>query len=83
MKILKLRPAVKDYIWGGNRLSKEFDIESDYDKQAEAWVLSCHDDGENIIQGGPFDGRTLKDVLENEGKDFLGTNCEKFDFFPI
>ncbi|MGN0468690.1 MAG: mannose-6-phosphate isomerase, class I [Acutalibacteraceae bacterium] len=83
MKILKLRPAVKDYIWGGTRLAKEFDIESGFDKQAEAWVLSCHDDGENIIQGGQFDGRTLKDVLENEGKDFLGTNCEKFDFFPI
>ena len=83
MKPLKLIPAVKDYIWGGTRLSKEFDIVSFADKQAEAWVLSCHDDGENIIQGGKYDGRTLKSVLENEGKDYLGTNCKKFDFFPI
>lgn len=83
MKILKLTPAVKDYIWGGTRLSKEYDIVSFADKQAEAWVLSCHDDGENIITGGPFDGRTLKDVLETDGKKYLGTNCEKFDFFPI
>lgn len=83
MKILKLIPAVKDYIWGGTRLSKEFDILSFTDKQAEAWVLSCHDDGENIISGGAFDGRTLKDVLENEGRGYLGTNCKKFDFFPI
>lgn len=83
MKILKLIPAVKDYIWGGTRLSKEYDIVSFADRQAEAWVLSCHDDGENIISGGVFDGRTLKDVLENEGKDYLGTNCKKFDFFPI
>lgn len=83
MKILKLIPAVKDYIWGGTRLSKEFDIVSFSDKQAEAWVLSCHDDGENIISGGTFDGRTLKDVLSNEGKSYLGTNCEKFDFFPV
>lgn len=83
MKILKLTPAVKDYIWGGTRLSKEFDIVSFTDKQAEAWVLSCHEDGENIISGGAFDGRTLKDVLENEGREYLGTNCKKFDFFPI
>lgn len=83
MKILKLKPAVKDYIWGGTRLSKEYDIVSFADRQAEAWVLSCHDDGENIIEGGLFEGRTLKDVLENEGKDYLGTNCKKFDFFPI
>lgn len=83
MKILKLIPTVKDYIWGGTRLSKEFDMPAFGDRQAEAWVLSCHDDGENIVSGGPYDGRTLKDVLSNEGKSYLGTNCDKFDFFPI
>ncbi len=83
MKILKLIPTVKDYIWGGTRLSKEYDMPSFGDKQAEAWVLSCHDDGENIINGGAYDSRTLKSFLENEGKGYLGTNCEKFDFFPI
>ena len=83
MKILKLTPAVKDYIWGGTRLSKEYDIVSFTDKQAEAWMLSCHDDGENIIASGSFEGRTLKDVLENEGKCYLGENSKKFDFFPI
>ncbi len=83
MRILKLIPTVKDYIWGGTRLSKEFDMPAYGDRQAEAWVLSCHDDGVNIISGGPFDGRTLKDVLSNEGKSYLGTNCAKFDFFPI
>lgn len=83
MKILKLLPAVKDYIWGGTRLSKEFDITSFCDRQAEAWMLSCHKDGECVISGGPYDGRTLSDVLANEGKDFLGTNCERFDFFPV
>lgn len=83
MKPMKLIPAVKDYIWGGTRLSKEFGIESSLERQAEAWVLSCHKDGENIIDGGAFDGRTLSDVLANEGRAYLGTNCERFDFFPI
>lgn len=83
MNILKLTPAVKDYIWGGTRLSKEFDITSFCDRQAEAWVLSCHKDGPSVICGGRFDSRTLPDVLENEGKDFLGTNCKKFEFFPV
>lgn len=83
MKILKLIPPVKDYIWGGTRLSKEYDITSFCDRQAEAWMLSCHKDGESVISGGPYDGRTLSDVLSNEGKSFLGKNCEKFDFFPV
>ncbi len=83
MKILKLTPAIKDYIWGGTRLSKEFDMVSFTDKQAEAWVLSCHSAGESIIENGEFQGRSLSDVLKNEGKGYLGTNCEKFEDFPI
>lgn len=83
MKILKLTPAIKDYIWGGTRLSKEFDYVTFTDRQAEAWVLSCHSAGENIIENGEFKGRTLSDVLKNEGKGYLGKNCEKFEEFPI
>ena len=83
MKILKLTPAIKDYIWGGTRLSKEFDYVTFTDRQAEAWVLSCHSAGESIIENGDFKGRTLSDVLKNEGKGYLGKNCEKFEEFPI
>ncbi len=83
MKILKLTPAIKDYIWGGTRLSKEFDYVTFTDRQAEAWVLSCHSAGECVIENGDFKGRTLSDVLKNEGKNYLGKNCERFEEFPI
>ncbi len=83
MKILKLTPAIKDYIWGGTRLSKEFDMVTFTDRQAEAWVLSCHSAGESVIENGEFKGRTLSDVLKNEGRNYLGKNCEKFEDFPI
>ncbi len=83
MKILKLTPAIKDYIWGGTRLSTEFEMISYTDRQAEGWMLSCHKDGESIIENGPFKGRTLSDVLENEGKDYLGSKAEAFSDFPI
>ena len=80
---LKLKPALKDYIWGGNRLPRVFGIDSPYDRTAEAWMLSCHPDGENIIENGAYAGRTLSDVLSHEGKAFCGTRCESFDFFPV
>lgn len=83
MKILKLSPTIKDYIWGGTRLSREFEMVSFADRQAEAWVLSCHSDGECTIENTDFKGRTLSDVLKNEGKDYLGTNCKKYENFPI
>ena len=83
MKILKLTPAIKDYIWGGTRLSKEFDMVSFTDRQAEAWVLSCHEAGHSIVENGEDKGKTLAEVISEKGKGCLGTNCEKFSFFPI
>lgn len=83
MKPIKLSPAIKDYIWGGTRLSREFDYPAVSDRQAEAWVLSCHPDGECIVENTAFKGRTLSDVLSNEGKAFLGTRAEKFSSFPV
>lgn len=83
MQPLKLRPATKDYVWGGTRLHTEFDLPLEKDKLAEAWVLSCHPDGENIIENGKYQGRTLSDVLLNEGKAWCGTRAAGFDFFPV
>ena len=83
MKILKLTPAIKDYIWGGTRLSKEFDMVSFTDRQAEAWVLSCHEAGHSIVENGEDKGKTLAEVIAEKGRSYLGTNCEKFSFFPI
>ena len=49
MKPFLLKPAIKDYIWGGTRLREEFGKESDLDRLAESWELSCHPDGEGFI----------------------------------
>ncbi|HBB71974.1 MAG TPA: mannose-6-phosphate isomerase, partial [Ruminococcus sp.] len=37
-----LEPAIKDYIWGGTRLRDEYGKESDLERLAESWELSCH-----------------------------------------
>ena len=39
MKILKLSPTIKDYIWGGTRLREEFG-KIGGNRLAESWVLS-------------------------------------------
>ncbi len=79
MAILKLKPACKDYIWGGRRLIEEFGI--DYDKKilAEAWMLSCHSDGMSTLESG----ENLADYIKNHGAEVLGTNCKNFHDFPI
>ena len=83
MGILKLKPALKDNLWGGHRLVDEFNYEYDGDICAEAWVLSCHPDGPSTIMEGEYTGKTLKEYIDREGFEVLGTNCRRFREFPI
>ena len=64
MTPFKLKPTIKDYIWGGTRLRDEFGMESSLERLAESWELSCHKDGLSVISGGEYDGMTLEDFLK-------------------
>ncbi|MBO5376776.1 MAG: class I mannose-6-phosphate isomerase [Ruminiclostridium sp.] len=83
MYILKLIAPCKDYLWGGTRLRDEYGKKSDKDKLAESWELSCHKDGQSVIANGEFEGKTLAEYIDKCGKDILGKNCEKIEYFPI
>ena len=83
MAVLKLTPAFKDYLWGGTRLRDDFQKDCDFDKIAESWELSCHKDGPSTIANGEFKGLTLSEYIDKAGKSVLGTDCEKFENFPI
>ena len=80
---LLLKAPIKDYLWGGRRLIDEFGYETKLDKAAEAWVLSCHKDGESIVKNGYLAGKTLSEALEVLGKDALGEKAAAFPYFPL
>ena len=82
MYILKLNPVFKDYLWGGTKLRDEYGFESNLDKLAEGWMLSCHKDGENTISNGKYEGKTLTEFVK-ENPDSLGENGKRFEYFPI
>ena len=83
MAVLKLSPAFKDYLWGGTRLRDDFEKDCDFDKIAESWELSCHKDGPSTIVNGDDKGLSLEEYIEKNGKAVLGSNCDKFENFPI
>ena len=83
MSVLKLSPAFKDYIWGGTKLRDDFAKDCDFEKIAESWELSCHKDGNSVVSNGDDAGLTLAEYIEKHGKSVLGTNCERFENFPI
>lgn len=78
-----LEPAFKDYLWGGQKLRTDFNKKCDYEKIAESWELSCHKDGTSTVVNGEYAGKTLTEYIDINGKKVLGTNCDKFEYFPI
>lgn len=83
MKIEKLTPAFKDYLWGGTKLREIYKKPCDYEKVAESWELSTHPAGPSKVAEGEFQGLTLPEYFERAGKQVLGTNCEAFENFPV
>lgn len=83
MEPMKLKPAVKDYLWGGTRLREEYGVHAPLDRLAEAWLLSCHPQGENTVANGRYQGLTLTQAIERMGPGCLGARAQAFDAFPI
>lgn len=82
MTPFELKPTIKDYIWGGTRLRDEFGMESNLERLAESWELSCHKDGLSVISGGEYDGITLEDFLKGH-PEAIRKDCMEYEEFPI
>lgn len=80
---VKLSPAYKDYLWGGEKLKTRFGKNTDLAPLAESWELSVHKDGESVICGGEYDGYTLSQYIEALGDVALGEKCKRFERFPM
>ncbi len=65
-----IKPAAKDYLWGGTRLNDDFNFGVDIDPFAEAWVCSTHPDGCSVLDNG-----VRLDVLLAEHPEYLGTHA--------
>ncbi|MBQ3141720.1 MAG: class I mannose-6-phosphate isomerase [Clostridia bacterium] len=76
MQAVLLRPALKEIVWGGNRLKNEFGYESDLNNIAEAWVVSAHPAGVSTAVGEKYDGMGLDEIVAAEpalvGEGFTG-----------
>ena len=82
MEIIKLKPYLAKAIWGGKNLHLKYGKEGDPDI-AESWELSGYPGKESIAVGGIYDGKTITEITEIEGKGFLGKRAEGYDKFPM
>ena len=75
MKIEKLVPAFKDYLWGGNKLKEKYGKKTDITPCAESWELSFHKDGvTSLTSGAPISSLPF---------EAFGDNVSDFSDFPL
>ena len=79
MELVKLAPAVKDYIWGGTYF-KAFNKGVSLERVSECWELSVRDVDSSIIASGKDKGKLLVDVINKED---VGPIQDRFKYFPI
>ncbi|MCW9133361.1 mannose-6-phosphate isomerase, class I [Bacillus paramycoides] len=74
---LFLQPVLQERIWGGKSLERfNYDLSSEL--IGECWGISAHPNGMSIVKEGPYIGKTLEQLWENE-KHLFGENLpEKF-----
>ncbi len=76
-----LKPAGKDYLWGGSRLNDDFSKGVDMSPLAETWECSTHPDGPSIVASGEYAGEDLRNVLRSH-PEYLGTNPSRNKALP-
>ncbi|MBR0194207.1 MAG: class I mannose-6-phosphate isomerase [Bacilli bacterium] len=76
--VVKLKPVVKSYIWGGSYFQQFKNI--DLDVVSELWELSVRGLDSSIIDSGKNKGKRLDEILSKED---IGPVADQMPFFPL
>jgi len=83
---LKFEPILKDKIWGGSSLVKNYGKKADPSRLiGESWELSAVEDDLSVVSNGFLAGNTIEEIIEIYMGDITGESVyEKFgNEFPI
>lgn len=83
MPPLRFRPIFHSMLWGGSRLKPFFGMAPSIDPIGEAWLLSDVDGHESVVDGGPYEGRSLRELLMTDGNTILGDTPRIQGRFPL
>ncbi len=76
MTPLRFQSLLKRIRWGGSRLGsvlqKPIGDEGDY---AESWEFSDYGVDQSVVNGGPFDGKALGEIVSEFGTDLFGRHA--------
>lgn len=83
--IYKFKPLLKQTLWGGDRIIPFKKLDVELDNVGESWEISGVKDNETIVSGGPDAGKSLNQLVREQGAALVGSeNYERYgDVFPL
>jgi mannose-6-phosphate isomerase len=83
-KLLRFAPIYQERVWGGHALRDTLGRAlPPGGPMGESWEIADRPEAQSRVAGGPWAGRTLRDLIERESADLLGPQWRKEERFPI
>jgi len=81
---LYLRPHFSERPWGGDRLARFYGKDTPPGKIiGESWEVADRPEAQSIVVSGPFDGWTLRRLLQTDASGVLGALAARAQRFPL
>ncbi len=82
---IKFEPILKEKIWGGAKLSKLLNKDSDKENIGESWEISDFEEDISLVSNGFLKGRSLHDLVSEYKDELVGEKVyQQFgDQFPL
>jgi len=83
-RLFLFRPIPQERVWGGRGLEEKLSRELPPKKPiGESWEVVDREEAQSVVEGGPFSGKTLRELLEHAGAQILGPQYVPETPFPI
>lgn len=82
---LKFNPILKEKMWGGTKLTSQFNKESSSEFLGESWEISDVEGDVSMVSNGDYSGTDLSELVQQFGAELVGnSNFERFGTdFPL
>jgi len=83
-KLLRFAPIYQERVWGGRALADALGRELPAGRPiGESWEIVDRPEAQSCVSGGPWHGRTLRELLERETAGVMGPRWKTSRPFPI
>lgn len=81
---IRFYPIYQERVWGGRALEKNLSRTLPGGKKiGESWEIVDRRDAQSVVSDGPFEGKTLRELLEEHGEELMGPGYAAGRPFPI